>query len=69
MSDIEQILLHIARGDCLQEPKLDDLPLWIELFAEKLGCDPRPSAISVAIESLVSEVDRRGDMLRRLKQK
>ena len=67
MKDHEQILLHIARGEFLSGGKLEDFELWIGLFSEKLGCDPRPSAIAVAIDQLISETDRMGKMLRRLR--
>lgn len=48
----QQILLHIARGACLQSSKLEDLPLWIDRYAELLGCECRESAVAAAVELL-----------------
>lgn len=31
--------------------------LWIERYAELLGCDPRPGAVAAAIENLKNERD------------
>jgi hypothetical protein len=42
----------IARGACLTEAAAEDLPLWVERYAEILGCDPRASAVAVAVEQL-----------------
>jgi NADH:ubiquinone oxidoreductase subunit B-like Fe-S oxidoreductase len=32
--------------------------LWIERYAEILGCDPHPNSVAVAIADLKAEVDR-----------
>lgn len=32
-----------------------DTDLWVERYAELLGCDPRPGAVAAAIESLKAE--------------
>lgn len=32
-----------------------DLPIWIERYADVLGCDPRPASVAVAIEDLLAE--------------
>ena len=35
-----------------------DYELWIESYAEVLGCDAKPTSIAVAIQALQSERDR-----------
>lgn len=37
---------------------VENADLWIERFAELLGCDERPGAVAAAIEQLKDEVDR-----------
>lgn len=34
------------------------LGVWVERYAELLGCESRPGAVAVAIEALKNEVDR-----------
>ncbi|WP_164102715.1 hypothetical protein [Candidatus Laterigemmans baculatus] len=45
----------------------NDLPLWMERFAELLGCDPRPASIAVAIEDLLAERERQRETIGRLR--
>lgn len=52
-NDANLLLLHLARGECIgSRAALEDLPLWIERYAELLGCDCREGAVAAAIEQL-----------------
>lgn len=44
-----------------------DLPIWIERYAEMLGCDCGPAAIAVAIEDLLKERERQRKTIGRLR--
>lgn len=59
--EASEIMLHIARCECLTGGDASDFALWIERYAELLGCDARAGAVSVAIEALIeSHVESEG---------
>lgn len=47
----------------------EDLPLWIERYAESLGCDCRAASVAVAIEDLLAERERQRSEIGRLRGK
>lgn len=66
MSSPNQVLLHIARGEFLQAGRPDDFPLWLERYAELLGCEVRESAVAASIEMLVEKTEKLEATCRRL---
>lgn len=45
-------------GECGAKVSVSLESEWIVRYAEILGCDPRASAVAVAIEELMGEVER-----------
>ncbi|WP_164103657.1 hypothetical protein [Candidatus Laterigemmans baculatus] len=45
----------------------EDLPIWIERYAECLGCDAQAASVAVAIEDLLSERERQRKALGQLR--
>lgn len=57
----------VAGTQHMEQVMPKDLPIWIERFAELLGCDSRPASIAVAIEDLLAERERQCKTIGRLR--
>lgn len=44
-------------GECGAKQSYSLQSLWVERYAELLGCEPRPGAVAVAIAELTGEID------------
>ncbi len=47
---------YCAECGAVQSHSLESL--WVQRYAEMLGCDARPAAVACAIDSLINELER-----------